>query len=191
MLKLLTTIPLLLALSMTPACGDDVYIGPDPTGGSGGVGGAASKQAGYTSGTRLKARTLTGADGSQQLVGWYDSGRGENCTFRLAGDGTMRCLPDATAVGVIAFADAGCTVPVAIIRKGAANTAPPPAYVGSLDPTTGQLRVYATGVVTGSLYLGNPLSCVQSGLNNSTETAYASGNELAASNFVSATEAHD
>ena len=185
----------LLLLVCLAACETIIPIGPDPTGGSGGSAGAAGAGgdvAGYASGTRLKARSLAGSDGSIQAAGWYDSGRGENCAFHKAGDGQMRCLPELVAVAALWFSDPACTAPAIKILKGAANTAPPPAYVGSLDPTTGQLRVYVTGPsTTAQLFVGNPLACSQAGSPSSNEVAYTTGNELAASNFVAATESHE
>ncbi len=45
------------------------------------------------SGSRLKARTYRGEDGSRQFVGWRDTLLEIDCAFRAAGDGSVRCLP--------------------------------------------------------------------------------------------------
>ncbi len=47
-----------------------------------------------TSGTRLKRRVLTAADGSVQSLGWFDTKRQETCAFRAGPDGVQRCMPN-------------------------------------------------------------------------------------------------
>jgi hypothetical protein len=46
------------------------------------------------SGTRIKARMLSTADGAKMRVGWFDSSLGMPCSFAHAGDGKLRCIPD-------------------------------------------------------------------------------------------------
>lgn len=46
-----------------------------------------------TSGSRLKAKWIVGADGSKQFRNWYDSQLGHDCYFNPASDGQTRCLP--------------------------------------------------------------------------------------------------
>jgi hypothetical protein len=45
------------------------------------------------SGTRLKARVITTADGLSSFVAWHDTLRNEDCSFQLAEDNVYRCLP--------------------------------------------------------------------------------------------------
>lgn len=45
------------------------------------------------SGSRLKVRHWTGADGSRLPVGLYDAELGVDCAPRMAADGKVRCLP--------------------------------------------------------------------------------------------------
>lgn len=63
------------------------------------------------SGSRLTATYLDGEDGSRAFVGFYDTIRKEDCSFQLAGDGKMRCMPAAANLvdGSGYFADAECT----------------------------------------------------------------------------------
>src|SRR5262245_38288793 len=39
------------------------------------------------SGTRLRAKVMTSADGAREFIGWYDNVRAEPCSFELAADG--------------------------------------------------------------------------------------------------------
>lgn len=68
----------------------------------------------FVSGSRLKVRFLTSADGARQPVGWYDAQLGEPCTPVKASDGKTRCLPlNGSAVyGGVYYADADCREPV-------------------------------------------------------------------------------
>jgi hypothetical protein len=74
-----------------------------------------------TSGTRLKRKYGLGDDGTVDvtLVGrehpqtlWWDSQLQTNCTYVLASDGELRCLPAPELYGDRLFADDQCTVPV-------------------------------------------------------------------------------
>jgi hypothetical protein len=71
----------------------------------------------YVTGTRLQPVVLEGSDGSRQFTGWFDTMRGEDCAFRLASDGTMRCLPAAAPASTKYFAvNAGeCNRPVVLV----------------------------------------------------------------------------
>jgi hypothetical protein len=97
-------LPLLL---VAIGCDAGETIGPDPTGGAGG---STVEGGGFASGSRLRARTLVGADGSRQPAGWFDTQLETECTWRAAGDGQTRCIP--VAVSTSLFADAECTTPV-------------------------------------------------------------------------------
>lgn len=81
--------------------------------GSGGNGGSMVPSANADEGgTRLKANTIKGTDGSKHYVGtFHDTMRNEDCSFKPAVDGKTRCLPDALFVGPY-FADSGCTMPL-------------------------------------------------------------------------------
>lgn len=62
------------------------------------------------SGTRLRAIWQVAEDGAKQfLFQWRDTQRNEDCTFALAGDGVLRCMP-ATPINFVGyFSDAECT----------------------------------------------------------------------------------
>lgn len=109
----------LLVALLVAGCSSEP-IGPDPTSGQGGNGGSVANNSGgngagtqggtYESGSRLKARTLAGADGSRSPAGWYDSELETECTWAKDEAGQQRCMP----VGPLTFlyADSACTVPV-------------------------------------------------------------------------------
>ncbi len=82
-----------------------------------------------TSGSRLKARTLVGDDGTRQFVGWRDTQRGEDCAFMVAADGVERCLPvesDESASyslnGFTFWSDSACTSSVFFRTRGLCPT---------------------------------------------------------------------
>lgn len=125
-----------LLLVLLAACGSNTPPSPE-VGGGGAAGGGGSASGGGNaaggggqtvdagpsigvdhqalSGTRLKQRVITGDDGSQAFAGWFDSMRGENCAYEVAGDGVTRCLPAAQPVN-ISYTDAACTVPVFLLQ---------------------------------------------------------------------------
>lgn len=123
-----------------------------------GVGGA-NTHPGWESGTRLRARVLTGEDGSRQFVGWYDSVLDANCFGQVASDGTRRCMPTPTASAIF-FSDSGCTQRVAHVTKGCSV----PDYVAIADTTSPcapryELRNLGASVSATAVYIGSPASC--------------------------------
>lgn len=61
-------------------------------------------------GSRLRGIWWTAADGARQHSGlWRDTELQLDCTFALASDGVMRCLPPAPAVFVGYYRDATCS----------------------------------------------------------------------------------
>jgi|GEM_PF-5810776 len=108
-----------------------------------------------TSGSRIKLRRTTnvGSDGTRYEEPWlsyYDSTLGVSCQMLATTDGKQRCVPMPSASANVAarFADARCTVRLALMR-GTCN-APTYAY-GSDDTTTTQCE--GTGMeVTRSTY---------------------------------------
>lgn len=89
-----------------------------PTGPAGMTGPAGP--GGYVSGTRIKARLATTADGASMFRSWYDSelDGGTDCWPALAGDGVLRCLPAAGLYAGRYFKDTGCLTPVALAYLG-------------------------------------------------------------------------
>jgi hypothetical protein len=66
----------------------------------------------YTSGSRIKQRIVTTADGASGFDSWYDSQYNVNCLFVFASDQQMRCMPLAGAVSGY-YSDAACSMPLA------------------------------------------------------------------------------
>src|SRR6185436_13052369 len=87
----------------------------------------------WKSGTRLRARVMDGGYGAKLFVDWQDTHLGIACSFALAGDGRIRCLPvdEDTSILTTFFSDDACTTLVAI--------GPPPddLYVRIADATCG------------------------------------------------------
>jgi hypothetical protein len=62
----------------------------------------------YGSGSRLRAQTYRTADGDAIFHGWFDTKLNIACTFQLADDGVLRCLPSLNGYEVV-YSDASCT----------------------------------------------------------------------------------
>lgn len=155
----------------------DEPIGPDPVGGSGSEGGSTANSGGspeggssgeggdggsedpggsYESGSRLKARTLVGSDGSRSPSGWFDTETNAECTWRLAADGQQRCLP--VAPFAVYYGDAGCNQPL-----GTADGCGVPSKMLSISSACdGAVKVYEVGGVVGvgpTLYIRTGATC--------------------------------
>jgi hypothetical protein len=101
--------------------GDGGAAGGNATAGAGAIdgGGDAMALLEARSGTRLKAVRYKGADGSEQPTTlWLDTARDEQCSFKVAEDGKLRCLPSTNQSSVFDpdssvgqdYADSDCTV---------------------------------------------------------------------------------
>lgn len=77
---------------------------------------------GYLSGSRLRARVLD-VGGARAFVGFHDRKLDIDCSFRLATDGVVRCLPD-VSVG-LAYADPACSTVVGQLVEAACSTSTP------------------------------------------------------------------
>lgn len=133
------------------------------------------------SGTRLKARYWVGDDGSKQFAGWFDSERNEQCSFRTAEDGDIRCQPVAEATGGVYFA-AGCTTPYFYASTGCGVA---PKY-GSLATGCSIGLFTLTASSPTMVYVGTPANCVSTAV--PTGFSFFTGSAIAATLFVKATE---
>jgi hypothetical protein len=159
-----------------------------------------------TNGTRLKAEYWTADDGTRAYLPntFWDSERGEECQFRLASDGVLRCLP---LIGAAVdsptnayYSDSGCTT-----RLGAVDcSGNQPKYSGQTDSLCSSLaHVYTNqSVYTGPVYHsstyydGAPYGTPECTLmtwptTENRTTVYNLGPEIPASSFVAATVQHD
>jgi hypothetical protein len=162
-----------------------------------------------TSGTGLKAKYVTGADGSQLFDPevLYDTQLQADCRFHLASDDTVRCLPitdfDSTEGGPrIHYLDAACTQGIVWLDGAPSGCViTPPKHVSTYGTapycgvasgealpihvfTVGQL----VGVPTGSVYeRSGSGQCRVAGFVASNWVAYAIDGELPPSAFVAGT----
>ena len=150
-----------------------------------------------TSGTRLKAKVLVAEDGSrQQLFGWHDSQTGEDCAFRTAEDGRVRCLPAASPTLTLYFADDKCTVPLyGQSKAGAPGVVCPPALPVTLtvaDQCTDALTRYdvapEVGPVATFQKLGTCIAVAATTVDYLEFHAITNPRHLPAEMFVAATE---
>jgi hypothetical protein len=124
------------AVALLGACGGkDGVQGPAGEKGADGAQGPAGDQGlpgmagtpAATDGTRLKARWVTGSDGSKGFFGWLDSTLGKSCAFQETSAG-LRCAPKADAVlpvwapyagdPGVGFLDAACSAPAIMVYVG-------------------------------------------------------------------------
>lgn len=114
--------------------GDNPNIRRDPPPGDTTTGETTGQEAGgVKSGTRLRARYTMGADGSREFVGWHDTERHEDCSFRQGDSEKLRCIP--TAHPVLDYSDADCTMPVVTLPPQLDCDGNPPKYVLAMDYT--------------------------------------------------------
>ena len=147
------------------------------------------------SGSRLKVNYFAGADGSKlSALSMHDSMLNIDCTFAMATDGTLRCLPASQGVVLGPYADAACTQPLFFQYPGCSV----PTY-GLVTASSGScafrptMHVYAvSGPYKGTaFYTGTPTACT---LSPNTVSSYAPyvpytlGAEQAPGTFVQATE---
>jgi hypothetical protein len=142
------------------------------------------------SGSRLKVQTWVGLDGSSLAAGMYDSQLKTQCSFAVASDGSMRCLPFSGAVIAsigLFYADSGCSVPLAV--GGAGCAIPSYVYTGTNTcGTTAYTFSSISGSFAGTVYEGSPSSCTAVPASSlASDTLYSVGAELPPSTFVQAT----
>ena len=117
---------LALVLALVPGCRQ--IFGLDPPTGT--IVDAAQPDAlppaddGYRSGTRLKLM-WNDYGTTREYTGIYDSVLATQCQAQPWSDGNSYCTP--TTVSNVAYLDATCTMPVAMVRVISGNCQPPPA----------------------------------------------------------------
>lgn len=187
----------LLALVLFTACGSgsNATTEPDAAGSNTEVDAGTGKDTSwYTSGTRIKMRTLNTPDGARQYVGWHDTSYDVDCTFRLATDDATRCLPNDVAYHVNLYSDSGCTIPAVLAYN--CNAAPKyiemqtlTAACGGQGSTSYFGAVYTRGAQLSTVYQNNG-SCAAITIGPEF-TAYGIGAEIQLSSWQSATVSVD
>jgi hypothetical protein len=176
--------------------------GAGPSAGQGGDSGVfdaltnpvPSASADPTSGSRLKPKYRVADDGAKEYLAglWYDSQRGEDCSFATAADGVERCLPQGAGFGF--YGDMGCTMPIAAVQSGCAA---PKYAVHTVATACGDdlgVHVYAAGApaTLTTVYAQSGHSCFAAGTASASGyTYYSVGAEVAATSFVAAATKHD
>ena len=169
------------------------------TNGGGGAGGGGTNGGGsdggatgggtaldlYQSGSRLKLKVLTTADGAKAFQGWYDTQLGLDCQFVTASDGQLRCLPIGTAYVGSFYADGNCTTRLAYATCAGAT---PPAYAYATaaagSSCAAAYHVYAVaGAYSGTVWAGSPGACTMT-TPPPGYSLFTVGGEAAASSFV-------
>jgi len=150
-----------------------------------------------TNGSRLKAIYRVGQDGSREPIAnlWWDSARGEECSWRRAADGVDRCLPTALAPGASPmFADSGCTQDAVIIPRVYCEGQPPPYASGFVVECTSAFRsrILQLGTTAPTIYNRNAEgACVDVTTTYGPTYALYRATEVPASSFVGSALEHD
>lgn len=132
---------------------------------SSGTGGNSA--AGFVSGSRLRARFIEGGDGSKQFVGFHDSDKGVNCTFRSVFNATgQRCFPE---VVVGSFQSLGSST-----RYVDSNCTTPAPRVPNCTPTPSYIALSACGVVSATYQVNGEAN----GYATSTSSCYLTGDKV-------------
>lgn len=153
-----------------------------------------------TSGSRLKAKVLTGTDGSRQVNAYVfrDTALNADCTYTKMADGNTYCVPTAgygtpspnyystpncgTPIAAFTTISTCAPLPDAISFKAAVT---PPSCGGDVGP-----RMYQRGPQLSGLYVQSGANCVDvtSSFVTATSAVYSLGAEIPLSTYVRATE---
>ncbi|WP_437802472.1 hypothetical protein [Sorangium sp. So ce693] len=175
--------------------------GAHGNGGNGGFGGfmdpVPDASADPVSGSRLKARYRTTADGAKAYdpFRWFDSERRETCFFYIAGDGRERCLPGIGDGAAIyqpnIFADAGCTQAVALstIKGCTAKYAYQTFQATTTCESSAGFRLFSVGARLNptSIYAVDSTGACKAQAPTATFDYFPLGDEIPPSSFVAAT----
>lgn len=148
----------------------------------------AAADDGNKDGSRLKARYYVAEDGARQFAGWFDTQRGEECSFQMASDGKRRCLPTGQLSGSgFHYADASCTQPIAPAVSGCSSPALAAIWEASAGCGAPSVRLYSVAAkVTGaSIYYGANGTCTP--MARGEAEYFRLGSELSPSAFVTVT----
>lgn len=147
MRKLILLVSFAAFACSTPGPGSGPGPGPGPGPGSdaappGNDQGLTMLSEELKNGSRLHNKLVNGEDGSQSLIGLYDSLLQEDCAFALAEDNQQRCLPTRVAgINTQYYYDAACTKPVAISD----SCLPAVKYARTVDPACKEARKRGRG----------------------------------------------
>ena len=135
--------------------------GAGGNGGSGGAGGSGGEPD-YVSGSRIKARTISTADGAKAFAGFYDTNLSLPCSFNRATDDSLRCLPAVTAYAGTYWGDSNCSTTPLAYSLGCVST-----YASRAESTStcvdvggytnyARTHIYSVGnTFAGTVYVGS------------------------------------
>jgi hypothetical protein len=121
----------------------------------------------------------------------FDTMRGEDCSFRKASDGTIRCLPSFQASVQTFYADMVCSREIAYAPKRCGS----PAYAAKFDTActdANSLRLFPTTEYDGPVFQGPPGHCtLVTATFRATYDFYVLGPEVPPSSFVAGAAGQD
>jgi hypothetical protein len=152
------------------------------------------------SGPRIRQIMRNHSDGSKEPLRLFDLDLAEECSYGLAADSSLRCIPIADgapfATGTIMYSDPGCTARIAELAAPIGD--PAPTYMqqvvsgGSADGCAPVTRNYQLGNAlavtpgTTTVYRQDPDNCV--GVTAGSNPYYEVAAELMPEDLVTATE---
>lgn len=149
-----------------------------------------SLSASFGGGARIQVDVIRSAGGPEVVTGFYDALRDEPCSFEVASDGQLRCVPSAVGSmsGLVFFSDATCVQPVHIEGNRELCTSLGAVRMSVQDGCAWRTRVYA---LMEELPLNTPLytqddqgTCTPSSLSGL--RIFPVGAEIAADEFAAA-----
>lgn len=161
--------------------------GIDPGGDPGPGGTVAPTNKG---GTRLKARVISGADGSKAYPGMFDSQLGANCVYVQSEDGKLRCLPlEGAATDSGYFVDPSCSESAFVADKGCSPKFGYKITGGAACSGYFYKIMAVTAYSPTTIYMKNGNNCVSSAPSNG--SSYFRSSAMAASSFVEGSESFE
>lgn len=110
-----------------------------------------------SSGSRIKVKAFSTADGARGIAGWYDSMLKIDCAFGVAPDGKLRCLPTSVATVASYYADSGCSTALAV--SGCGQAPPPYGWIPGSGASCSSGQYVQLTPHQGVLYVGSPTNC--------------------------------
>jgi hypothetical protein len=192
-----TLIALLVVGACTGPVGPEGPPGEDGNAGSAGSAGTPGAPAEtFTSGQRIKARTITTVtttdDGAKLTMksfgGWFDSMRNEPCSPTLAADGKTRCMPATLSLTGGYYTDAACTIPAVLTFTSDPACSTIPGYVAvpatTTCPQTVGAKIYARGAGVTNYYSKSGTTCIGPSSNPIFTVYPTAGAEISAASFA-------
>jgi hypothetical protein len=153
--------------------------------------GCRDRTTNHVAGSRIRPKNAVTSDGDRSWQGWHDSERDEDCVFKTAADGKLRCLPNNDEARLY-FTDTACSDPVVVFVDDYCPDTDAEYLLhleGEQCMENRGTRVYELGPTydtAGGLYLLDSNGTCAAATNPLTGTFYRKGTEVPATEFAEA-----